>query len=291
MATTDTRDPFSTPEPGPADIQSWRQGADTAAAALKGAVSQMDAALQAVRNGLAVNTIDIQASVQVAVERGEALRKHLSLSGVDPLPEWSSVDDLPATVDLLNETLVARRRTLRRTRLMSLKSALADGQITHRLQRRRSQLDALRVEAVAELEGLANQETPPTLPGSVSGDSWLAWAWQLDPDQLDQLLDHLEAHYTALIAFLEQVEPDFWGAELPAVESMSEGIIVDVDDEQILDANEAEVIFDEEPEIGMRIAETTSAESIARADVDVAPPQLVPTGTLPPLPQVDVDRK
>ncbi|MFN3197237.1 MAG: hypothetical protein ACE366_02295 [Bradymonadia bacterium] len=285
MASTSPSDPFNTPEPGPADIQSWRQDADTAAAALKAAVSQMDTSLEGVRNGLPVNAVDVQASVQVAMERGEALRRHLSLSGVDPLPEWSSVDDLPATVDLLHETLVARRRTLRRSRLMALKSTLTSGSVTHRLQRRRNQLDGLRIKAVAELEALAGQETPPTLPGSIAGDAWLSWAWQLSPEQMDQLLDHLEAQFTALIAFLEQVEPDFWGGDLPAAEALpqQDSPAIEVDVEQIID--EDDEILEEGPD-GLHLVDATRAEA-----AEAAPPQLVPSGTLPPLPQVDVDRK
>jgi hypothetical protein len=102
------------------------------------------------------------------------------------------------------------RNQRRRIRLLDLKKELDRGRIQHHRNARITALDALRLEAVKELQEQATLADPDKdLPGPVASQ-WVHWTCSLGEDRDSDILLSLRRDFPAVERFIAAMEEDYW---------------------------------------------------------------------------------
>ncbi len=104
----------------------------------------------------------------------------------------------------------ARRNQERRTKLLELANELDAGTVKHRVNRRTTALNTLRLEAVQELRSeAALSEQLKDLPGPDASE-WLSWACRLQDAKDERDLVNLRRDFAALDRFVGQMDERYW---------------------------------------------------------------------------------
>jgi uncharacterized protein YukE len=129
----------------------------------------------------------------------------------DPAPVWGGREELDAAAARLVEKLRASAGNARRTRLRAIAGSLLVAQVLHpRWKKVVPALDALRLNAAAQLQEAAGAADPPDLPGPADGGAWLAWAWELPMQEVEQALASVRASVPALVDVVLEIDPGHW---------------------------------------------------------------------------------
>ena len=121
----------------------------------------------------------------------------------DSAAHWSSIEELHALVDRLDDAAANRRRYL------DLAEVLSAGTVSHRRERTRQERLALRDAAVAELMEISALSSPPELPGPPAAE-WLEWACDLEDGADESVLLNLKNNFPRLDDFVSQLEIEWW---------------------------------------------------------------------------------
>ncbi|WP_439622773.1 hypothetical protein [Gemmata sp.] len=176
------------------------------------------------------------ARARQAAEAVTAAMNEAAAAAGDPPPLWGGREELDAAAARLVEKLKASAGNARRTRLRAIAGALLVAQVLHpRWKKVVPALDALRLKAAAQLHEAAAVPDPPDLPGPADGGAWLAWAWELPMQEVEQALASVRASVPALVAVVLEIDPGHWvvtpEAEAEAVaEAVAEAEAVAVPD-------------------------------------------------------------
>lgn len=169
-----------------------------------------------------------QSAAQVAALLAEAA----TAAGEAPVA-WNGRAELDAAAARLAEKLKSSAGNTRRTRLRAIAGSLLVAQVLHpRWKKVVPALDALRVKAAEQLQAVAAAPTdPPDLPGPADGRAWLAWAWELPMQEVEQALAAVRAAVPALVDVVLEIDPGHWvvtpAAEAePAAEAVAEAVAV-----------------------------------------------------------------
>jgi hypothetical protein len=84
------------------------------------------------------------------------------------------------------------------------------GRFVHKLPAKLGRLEEARRHAVEEMRRAAEAAEPSELPGPDGDGDWLAGAWGLDTGQLQQLVEALQDHFSALVNVLEDGDVSWW---------------------------------------------------------------------------------
>jgi hypothetical protein len=132
----------------------------------------------------------------------------------EPPPVWGTRDELDATVRRLTERLRAAAVERRRARLRAVAGALLAAQVIHpRWRKVVPALDSLRLRAADQVREAADAADPPELPGPADGTAWLAWAWNLTPEQVEDALAGVRKSVPALAEVVLEIDPGHWFAQ------------------------------------------------------------------------------
>ncbi|MBA4190046.1 MAG: hypothetical protein C0467_18840 [Planctomycetaceae bacterium] len=187
----------------------------------------------------------------------------------DPPPLWATREELESTAERITEKLKTNAGNARRSRLQAIASSLLVAQVLHpRWKKVVPALDALRLRAVAQLQEVASGMNPPDLPGPVDGGAWLAWAWELPTEEVEDTLAVVRAVVPALVEVVLEIDPGHWVVIAEAIampESLGSG----------RDSHSEAVI----PQAD-RVSDTAS--SILSDMVPIADEVSIPTGTVLP---------
>lgn len=127
-----------------------------------------------------------------------------------PGAQWA---DRPGLEKLLEDLERAARERLyeqRRQRLLELANELYSGTIRHRFAARTAALDALRQDALRELQSeAAYPEQTKELPGPEARE-WLVWAFNLQDEADAEILGGLRKDFPDLERFTGEMEDDYW---------------------------------------------------------------------------------
>ena len=137
-----------------------------------------------------------------------------------PDVEWEDRLSLEKLIGDVAAAAEADRKELRRRQLLDLAEELNAGAITHRLKSRVTALEALREDAVRELQAEANEEQPKELPGP-EASAWMQWACGWQENAGTDRFSELEGDFPALLRFAGEMEETYWqprqsGREIPA---------------------------------------------------------------------------
>ena len=191
-----------------------------AVAAFDESISTLTRALEPTRAALPVNLEAIFAILRSTAGTAEAVRqslKALAEAAGEPIPEWTTREELDATVRQLIVRAEERATSRWRDRLKELANTIVAGRVVNpRNGRVITALDQLRISAADEVAGLADGAEPLNLAGPVHG-SWLNWVWQHASDALETELDAIRGRAPLLCQFLLDVDPGQWRLE-PAAE-------------------------------------------------------------------------
>jgi len=190
--------------------QAYQQGLtalDAQLARVKREVATLAAARPADPDVIAAAVLRAQ---QAAEAIGSTLAEAAAVVG-DPPPLWSTREELEATSARILEKLQASVGGARRSRLNAIAGSLLVAQVLHpRWKKIVPALDALRLRAAAQIQEAARSQEPPDLPGPVDGGEWLAWAWELPTEEVEQSLSGVRAVIPALVEVVLEIDPGHW---------------------------------------------------------------------------------
>lgn len=127
-----------------------------------------------------------------------------------PDANWSDRRSLEQLIHELETSAEASRQQQRRTKLLELANELGAGRVKHRIGRRTTELETLRLKAVKELRTEAAVSEPvKDLPGPPASE-WLHWACSLK-DALDaSVLINLRRDFAAADRFAGEMVERYW---------------------------------------------------------------------------------
>jgi len=129
----------------------------------------------------------------------------------DPPPLWATRADLESIATSITEKLKSHAGSARRVRLEAIAASLLMAQVLHpRWRKVVPALDALRLRAAAQVQEAANSNDPPDLPGPVDGGDWLAWAWELPTEAVEESLAAVRTVVPALVEVVLEIDPGHW---------------------------------------------------------------------------------
>ena len=192
-----------------------------ALAKLDGSLQTVHSQLDCLEAGLDVNDDRLIRSLIDA--RQSAARLRDLVRAQRPNAKWSDREALRQLVYELEQEVAAkaRRNQQRRDKLVEVAGELEAGSIKHRFANRGTALNALRLEAIAELRAEAGQaEEVKELPGPPAS-LWLHWAVGLQESDDASLLASLRRDFPKLERFAGEMEESYWapgqrGSEGPA---------------------------------------------------------------------------
>ncbi len=156
----------------------------------------------------------IAASVRSAQQAGETVGSVLAeAAGVvgDPPPLWATREELESTAARIVKKLQASAGNARRARLHAIASSLLVAQVLHpRWRKVVPALDALRLRAASQIQEAARLSEPPDLPGPADGGAWLAWAWELPTEEVEETLAKVRTVVPALVEVVLEIDPGHW---------------------------------------------------------------------------------
>lgn len=129
----------------------------------------------------------------------------------DPPPVWETREQLDEAVSRLEGRLRTLKSSAQRKRLTAIAESLLIAQVMHPKWRKVvPALEALRTQAATQVQELAAKEQPPELPGPDDGSAWLAWAWDLTPEQVEESLAVVRGAAPALAEVVLEIDPSQW---------------------------------------------------------------------------------
>lgn len=190
--------------------QTYQQGLTTLDAQIAGVKKELATLASARPADPDVVAAAVARAQQAAVSIGATLAEAAASAG-DPPPVWATREELESTVARITEKLQARAGNARRTRLQAIGSSLLVAQVLHpRWRKVVPALDALRLRAAAQVQAAADSNTPPDLPGPADGGAWLAWAWELPTEEVEETLAAVRAVVPALVEVVLEIDPGHW---------------------------------------------------------------------------------
>jgi len=174
-----------------------------------------------------LDKIEAAESIDVA-EIVEQLKAVADSSGnlralvLSELPDvsWDDRPELEKVLEEIARRVDAREIEARRSRLLALAGALAQGAITHRRAARVTQLNRLRDDAVEELRSHSEEQSPPSVPGPEAG-RWMEWACGLSEPDDTESLQALRNGFPFVDEFIANLEPGMWAFEHDGFEAVA----------------------------------------------------------------------
>ena len=134
-----------------------------------------------------------------------------------PDAKWIDRPALDQLVKILEAEASAKDNEQRRTRLLDLAREFDAGMVKHRFDPRTAALNALRQEAVKELQtAAAHSEQVKDLPGP-NASEWLRWVCSLQDKNDALILASLRENFSAVERFVGEMEESYW---IPGTTSM-----------------------------------------------------------------------
>lgn len=165
--------------------------------------------------------------LQSAGRYAAALRQRLEQAAGETgesLPDWRDRPGLEGAIERLGQALARCAAERPRRRLAALAGTLRAGRVINRRTRKLvTALDDVRRAALAEVERATRADLPPSLPGPEEGESWLAWAWGLEPAALEGAVAAIQADFPHLIQLAVETDPSQW--EAPAGTSAAPAVV------------------------------------------------------------------
>ncbi|MCE9562791.1 MAG: periplasmic heavy metal sensor [Planctomycetes bacterium] len=190
--------------------QAYQQGLtalDAQLARVKREVATLAAARPADPDVIAAAVLRAQ---QAAEAIGSIVAEAAAAVG-DPPPLWTTREELESTAARILEKLQANVGTARRARLQAIAGSLLVAQVLHpRWRKVVPALDALRLRAAKQVQDAAEGINPPDLPGPADGGAWLAWAWELPTEEVEESLSSVRAVVPALVEVVLEIDPGHW---------------------------------------------------------------------------------
>jgi hypothetical protein len=144
-----------------------------------------------------------EAQQNAAAVRDLILAEHSDLS-------WSDRGSLEQVIQQLETAAREQINQQRRNKLLELAGELEAGTVKHRVEARTTALNALRLEAVAELRSAAQSaEQESELPGPEACE-WLLWAASLEEEKDVSDVTYLRRDYPVLERFAGELDQKYW---------------------------------------------------------------------------------
>lgn len=171
--------------------------------------------LESLRAALPVDMPTLGEQLREVESKAVDLRERVKAAafglGEASAPEWTDRAGLDLLIADLAGRLSERELEQPRRRLQQLAVDLERGRVLNRRTGTVSAaLDPLRACARDEVGRAIEKVPPPSLPGPIDGEPWLAWAWQQGGDALSKLLESLRARLPALAQLIEEVDAVQW---------------------------------------------------------------------------------
>lgn len=151
---------------------------------------------------------------RTAAESIERLRRRLAETALtvgEEEPCWDSRAELDAIIARLGTALAKHAAERPRQRLRGLVQELKDGRIFNRRTGKLvTALEEVRVQALAEVERALHTEAPPELPGPEASGSWLHWAWEKAPEEMETALSDIRGALPHLVQLILETDPSQW---------------------------------------------------------------------------------
>jgi hypothetical protein len=175
---------------------------------LDDSLQNIQARLDCLGAALEADEDQLNHSLTCAGQHGAILRDLIRAERPDA--NWSDRRSLEQLIHELETSAEASRQQQRRTKLLELANELDAGRVRHRIGRRTTELETLRLEAVKELRTEASVSEPvKDLPGP-SASEWLHWACSLK-DALDaSVLIDLHRDFAATDRFAGEMVERYW---------------------------------------------------------------------------------
>jgi hypothetical protein len=182
----------------------WQLGLAKLDASLQPLQSQLDR-LQA---GLEVSDTELFHSLEEAQQNAAAVRDLILAERSDL--SWSDRESLQQVIQQLEIAAREQVNQQRRDKLLALAGELEAGTVKHRVEARTTALNALRLEAVAELrKGAEAAEQEHELPGPEASE-WLLWAAGLEEEKDASDVAYLRRDYPVLERFAGELDEKYW---------------------------------------------------------------------------------
>jgi hypothetical protein len=182
----------------------WQSGLAKLDASLQPLQSQLDR-LQA---GLEVSDAELFHSLEEAQQNAAAVRDLILAERSDL--SWSDRGSLEQVIQQLETAAREQVNQQRRNKLLELANELESGTVKHRVEARTTALNALRLEAVAELRSAAQAaEQEHELPGPEASE-WLVWAASLEEEKDASEVTYLRRDYPILERFAGELDEKYW---------------------------------------------------------------------------------
>ena len=174
---------------------------------LDGSIQAAEIQIERLHAALLVDESQVAQILTDACHQSDLLRELVESERPDA--NWNNRSGLENLLAELERA--ARQRVIeqRRNRLLELANELYAGSVRHRFAARTSALDALRQEAVRELQSQAAQPEPKELPGPGPSE-WPVWAFNLEDEADAETLAFLRTEFPALEHFTGEMEEDYW---------------------------------------------------------------------------------
>lgn len=174
---------------------------------LDGSIQAAEIQIERLHAALLVDESQLAQVLTDACNQSDLLRERVESERPDA--NWNNRSGLENLLADLERAARQRQIEQRRNRLLELANELYAGSIRHRFAARTSALDALRQEAVRELQSQAAQPEPKELPGPDASE-WLVWAFNLEDEADAETLASLRSDFPALEHFTGEMEEDYW---------------------------------------------------------------------------------
>jgi hypothetical protein len=190
--------------------QRFQQGV----ASLDAQLNRVQTELNALSAGRPADPDRIAAAVTRAQQAADAVGSAVAEAAAavnDPPPVWETRKELEEIFTRLEQRLRMLRSSSQRKRLAAIAESLSIAQVVHPKWRKVvPALEALRTQAANQVQELAAKELPPELPGPEDGNAWLAWAWDLTTDQVEETLAVVRSVAPALAEVVLEIDPSQW---------------------------------------------------------------------------------
>jgi HAMP domain-containing protein len=178
-------------------------------------LTKLDASLRVIqaqvdrlRSGFEDDSDQLKQNITEASGHASALRGLIHAQ--DANSKWSDREALEHLILALEIASDEKRVEQRRRKLLELAGELEAGSIRHRSNARAEGLNALRVNAAAQLrEMAARKEQDRELPGP-EASQWVHWVCNLEEERDAGVLADLRENYTALDELAASIEESFW---------------------------------------------------------------------------------
>ncbi len=196
--------------------------------ALQKIVPELEKAFEKICSAQPCDSENCESVLQECIELGKDLRKRLkSLSDYFslPYPTWNKLSDIYDVVEALKSNTAKVFDEKKEKVLIDLVETLESCQIIHRSNRKKDELNKLRLDACNEIKTVIGRKDESRLPGPIfqKAEDWLNWVLEARGERLDKLLTELHNFAPSLAELLAEIGPE--NLKLKSVDTDEPGII------------------------------------------------------------------